>query len=230
MAELLEHLGSPEDIAREATTGEAAAGDAPSAEAPARRRSWLSAHRPLTAVGAVLVVAAVGLMVVQLSGSSAAVGRKAADPTASVGHDGPAICVPTTDAATSGGSPAALEARGTKLAGGTLEGEAWSVWAAKGASGGAALEDGGVVFGGREYGLCPGYPNPSETEMIDTGRDAVVYGVVNYPGRANLQISTGQINSFAVVRTRRRMSRSSTACRSTSARCRNRPAPTTSSR
>ena len=137
-------------------------------------------------------------MVVQLSGSSAAVGRKAADPTASVGHDGPAICVPTTDAATSGGSPAALEARGTKLAGGTLEGEAWSVWAAKGASGGAALEDGGVVFGGREYGLCPGYPNPSETEMIDTGRDAVVYGVVNYPGRANLQISTGEINSFAV--------------------------------
>lgn len=72
------------------------------------------------------------------------------------------------------------------------------MWAAKGKRGAAALEDGGVVFGGREYGLCPGYPNPSETEMIDTGQDAVIYGVVNYPGLAKVQISTGQINSFAV--------------------------------
>ena len=72
------------------------------------------------------------------------------------------------------------------------------MWAAKGKRGAAALEDGGVVFGGREYGLCPGYPNPSETEMIDTAQDAVIYGVVNYPGLAKVQISTGQINSFAL--------------------------------
>jgi hypothetical protein len=161
---------------------------------------------------AVLIVIGVGVGVEsQVSGSSAnartvvhtrqaraSSSPSSSSPSASVGYDGPAICGPTTDAATSGGSPAALEASGTEVASGSLEGQAWSLWAAKGESGASALEDGGVVFGGSEYGLCPGYPNPSETEMIDTGQGAVVYGVVNYPGLAKVQISTGQINSFAV--------------------------------
>jgi hypothetical protein len=125
-------------------------------------------------------------------------GSSTAPPSqsASVGYDGPAICAPTTDAATSGGSPAALMQSATEVASGTIEGEPWSLWSAKGQSGAAGLESGGVVFDNREYGLCPGYPNPSETEMIDTGGDAVIYGVVNYPGLAQVQVSSGSINSF----------------------------------
>jgi hypothetical protein len=109
----------------------------------------------------------------------------------SVGYDGPAICSPTTDAAISGGPPTALERAAREVSSGTIEGEPWSLWSAKGQSGASALEDGGLVLAGREYGLCPGYPNPSETEMIDTGGDAVIYGVVNYAGLAKVMIGTG---------------------------------------
>jgi len=116
---------------------------------------------------------------------------------ASAGYDGAAICAPTTDAATSGGSPQRLTKSAKKVATGTIEGKAWSLWSADGQSGAAGLEDGGLVFDGREYGLCAGYPNPSETEMIDTGGDAVMYGVVDYPGLAKVQISTGALNSLA---------------------------------
>ncbi len=118
--------------------------------------------------------------------------------SASVGYDGPAICAPTTDAATSGGSPQELTSSASEVATGTIEGKAWSLWSSHGQTGAVGLEDGGLVFDGREYGLCPGYPNPSETEMIDTGGDAIIFGVVDYPGLAKVQISTGSINSFAV--------------------------------
>ena len=118
--------------------------------------------------------------------------------SASVGYDGPAICSPTTDAATSGGSPQALMKAARGVTHGTIEGKTWSLWSADNQSGAAGLEDGGVIFDGREYGLCAGYPNPSETEMIDSGADATIYGVVNYPALATVQISTGSINSFAV--------------------------------
>jgi hypothetical protein len=117
--------------------------------------------------------------------------------SASVGYDGPANCAPTTDAATSGGSPQELMRSASEVAKGTIEGKAWSLWSSHGESGATGLEDGGLVFGGREYGLCPGYPNPSETEMIDTGGDAIIYGVVDYPGLAKVQIATGSLNSFA---------------------------------
>jgi hypothetical protein len=111
--------------------------------------------------------------------------------SASVGYDGAAICAPTTDAATSGGSPRQLMDSAHEVASGTVEGMAWSLWSANGQTGAAGLEDGGLVVGGHEYGLCPGYPNPSETEMIDTGGDAIIYGVVNYPGLATVDIGTG---------------------------------------
>jgi hypothetical protein len=117
---------------------------------------------------------------------------------ASAGYDGPAICAPTTNAATSGGSPLELMSSASEVATGTIEGKEWSLWSAHGQSGAAGLEDGGLVFGGREYGLCPGYPNPSETEMIDTSGNAIIYGVVNYPGLAKVQLSKGSLNSFSV--------------------------------
>ena len=87
---------------------------------------------------------------------------------------------------------------GREVARGSIEGKVWTLWSAHDQSGAAGLEDGGLVLDGHEYGLCPGYPNPSETEMIDTGADAVIYGVVDYPGLAKVQISTGALNSFAV--------------------------------
>jgi hypothetical protein len=136
-----------------------------------------------------------------VSTSSAASAQSATQNTnASVGYDGPAICAPTTDAALSGGSPSTLESSATEVASGTIEGDAWSLWSANGQSGAEALEDGGLVFDGHEYGLCPGYPNPSETEMIDTGGDAVIYGVVNYPGLATVTIGTGE-QGFTIEKT-----------------------------
>jgi hypothetical protein len=111
--------------------------------------------------------------------------------SASVGYDGAAICAPTTDAATSGGSPQALMSTASQVASGSIDGQSWSLWSAKGQTGASALEDGGLVFNGREYGLCPGYPNPSETEMIATNGDAIIYGVVNYPGLATVHVGTG---------------------------------------
>jgi hypothetical protein len=114
-----------------------------------------------------------------------------ASASPSVGYDGPPTCAPTTHAATSGGSPAALEQSASEVANGTIEGATWSLWSAKDQSGAEALEDAGLVFNGREYGLCPGFPNPSETEMIETGGDAIIYGVVNYPGLATVEVGTG---------------------------------------
>lgn len=118
--------------------------------------------------------------------------------SASVGYDGPADCGPTTDAATSGGSPQELMRSASEVARGTIEGKTWSLWSSDSESGATGLENGGLVLDGREYGLCPGYPNPSETEMIDTGGNAIIYGVVDYPGLAKVQIATGSLNSFAV--------------------------------
>jgi hypothetical protein len=108
------------------------------------------------------------------------------------------ICSPTTDAATSGGSPATLESSATQVASGTVNGQSWSLWSANGQTGATALEDGGLVLDGNEYGLCPGYPNPAELEMIDTGSDAVVYGVVGYPGLAKVDLSQSTIDTFDV--------------------------------
>jgi hypothetical protein len=171
-------------------------------------------RRPLVLVGATLLAVVVGCGVSSLGGGSSfgATGpmraaasvdgwvatAKPPSSSASVGYDGPAICSPTTDAASSGGSPQALMRSGREVASGTIEGKAWTLWSAHDQSGATGLEDGGLIFDGHEFGLCPGYPNPSETEMIDTGGDAVIYGAVDYPGLAKVQISTGALNSFAV--------------------------------
>ena len=172
--------------------------------------------RLLFLVGATVFAAAVGFAVSRIGGSSSpsttlivstAASRSGHGVTtttpssrsaASEGYDGPAICSPTTDAATSGGSPQQLTRSASEVASGTIEGKAWSLWSAHGQSGAAGIEDGGLVFDGREYGLCAGYPNPSETEMIDTGGDAIIYGVVDYPGLAKVQVGTGSLGSLAM--------------------------------
>ena len=66
--------------------------------------------------------------------------------SACVGYDGAAICAPTTDAATSGGSPSVLMASGQWN--GRSHGR--SLWSANGQSGATGLEDGGLVLGGHE--------------------------------------------------------------------------------
>ncbi len=170
--------------------------------------------RLLFLVGATVFAAAVGFAVSRLGGGSSpsttlivstaashsghTVTTTTSSESASVGYDGSAICSPTTDAATSGGSPQELTDSASEVARGTIEGKAWSLWSAHGQSGAAGLEDGGLVFDGREYGLCAGYPNPSESEMIDTGGDAIIYGVVGYPGLAKVQIGAGALGSLAM--------------------------------
>jgi hypothetical protein len=186
--------------------------------APSRpRRFWQLRRRPVlyvTGLPALVVAFAVGwgaAVVVNhwtatagstsggpaASQAAAAADAGAAASTASgSGDDDDSYCSPTTDAATSGGSPSALEASGTKLSSGTTDGHTWSLWAAKGQSGATALENGGLVLDGREYGLCPGYPNPAELEMLDVGHHAIVYGVIGYPGRATVYLTTGTVGSF----------------------------------
>src|SRR6202044_2066708 len=74
-------------------------------------------------------------------------------------------CGPQT---TSGSESAStLEASATQVASGSTAGQRWSLWRRNGQSGAPALEDGGVVVGGVAYGLCPGFPNPAEMELLE---------------------------------------------------------------
>lgn len=116
-----------------------------------------------------------------------------------LGAAGPATnssCSPTTVAASSGGPASTLTATATQVASGTIAGESWSLWSKKGQTGADGLEDAGLVVNGRAYGLCPGFPNPNEFELLDAGPKGVVYGVIGYPGKAKLNLSVGTRGSF----------------------------------
>jgi hypothetical protein len=60
------------------------------------------------------------------------------------------------------------------------------------------MENGGLVLDGRAYGLCPGYPNPAELQLIDVGSNGVVAGVVGYPGLATVDLSESSPGTFDV--------------------------------
>jgi hypothetical protein len=45
------------------------------------------------------------------------------------------------------------------------------------------------VLGGRWYGLCPGFQNPAELELIDAGSRGIVFGYVANPG-VSIQLSS----------------------------------------
>jgi hypothetical protein len=51
---------------------------------------------------------------------------------------------------------------------------------------------------GRAYGLCPGYPNPAELQLIDAGSNGIVAGVVGNPGLARISLSEGNVGTFDV--------------------------------
>ncbi len=118
-----------------------------------------------------------------------------ANPSPGVPND-TSNCSPTTDASTSGAVASTLSSTGTEVASGTLDGQAWSLWSAKGQSGALGLEDGGLVIDGRAYGLCPGYPNPAELQLLDVGANGIVAGVVGYPGLAKVRLYQSTAGTF----------------------------------
>jgi hypothetical protein len=109
-------------------------------------------------------------------------------------------CSPTTDPSSSGTPASSLTSTDTEVASGTVGGEDWSLWSAKGQSGARGIQEGGLVLGGRAYGLCPGYRNPAEMELIDAGPKAVVAGVVDVPGLAKVALSESTRGTFDVGR------------------------------
>jgi hypothetical protein len=177
----------------------------PDARPPARPR-----HRRqgvlVTAV--VLVAASVGVGLVLAGAGSAPVTRKAAPPAsphrkAPVTGTTGAVTVPNDTSRCSptsspGGPAANLSMAGTEVASGTIDGQAWTLYSAKGQTGADGIENGGLVTGGRAYGLCPGYPNPAELQLIDAGPKGLIAGVVGYPGLAKVQLSQSTVGTFDV--------------------------------
>ena len=74
----------------------------------------------------------------------------------------------------------------------------WSLRTANGESGANAIENGVLILGGRSYGLCPGFPNPAELELIDAGTTGIVVGVIGYPGKATVNVSESTAGTFDV--------------------------------
>ena len=143
------------------------------------------------------------------------------------GADHDSTCAPTTEPSSSGGPASSLTKVATKVASGIVDGHDWSLWSAHGQSGATALEDGGLVVDGRAYGLCPGYPNPAELEMLDVGPHAVVAGVIGYPGKATIDLSVSTAGTFDTGPALPSPTCASCrACRSSSGCCPSPPAPT----
>ena len=105
-------------------------------------------------------------------------------------------CSPQT--VTGSESTATLEAGATRVGSGSADGHSWSVWSKKGVKGGPGLEEGGVIIDGVAHGLCDGFPNPAEMELLDPsgGGDAIAYGVVGYPGAAKVDIYASTAGSL----------------------------------
>jgi hypothetical protein len=175
-------------------------------------RPRLRRHGVLITV-AVLLAASVGVGHVLVGTRSAPVTKKTAPPVSKHQTSPPAAtsgvvtvpndtsaCSPTTSPGSSGGPAASLTAAGTEVAHGTVGGQNWTLWSAEGQSGATGIENGGLVIGGRAYGLCPGYPNPAEMELIDDGPSGLVAGVVGYPGLAKVSLSESSAGTFDVGR------------------------------
>ncbi len=109
---------------------------------------------------------------------------------------GASDCGPQT--VTGSESAATLEANASQVASGSVDGHSWSLWSEDGESGSDALENGGIVVDGTAYGLCPGFPNPAEMELLEPsgGGQGLAYGVVGYPGAAKIDIYQGTAETF----------------------------------
>lgn len=100
-------------------------------------------------------------------------------------------CAPADTAAASGEPAGAFTRSSTQIASGSVAGQPWTLWAKRGVTGVNAVEDGGVVLGGRWYGLCAGYPNQGEMELIDAGPHGIAYGFVAFPGQIGVKLTSG---------------------------------------
>ena len=105
-------------------------------------------------------------------------------------------CSPTTAASSSGAAPSEVTAGSHQVGSGTIDGMSWTLWSKNGQTGADALENAGLVVDGHGYGLCPGYPNPAEMELLDAGGKTIVYGVIGYPGKATIKLTTGTTGTF----------------------------------
>jgi hypothetical protein len=108
-------------------------------------------------------------------------------------------CSPQT---TAGSEPArTLEASATKVASGSTAGESWSLWSKKGQHGATGIEDGGLVVDGIAHGMCPGFPNPAEMELVEPsgGGHGIAYGVIGYAGTAKVAIYRDTFGNFATT-------------------------------
>jgi hypothetical protein len=193
--QVLDALGTPEDIASEAFA---------SGPVPPPRRRWRFRRPQLRytlALGAVVIALAGGTFGFEVTSDTAAPAAHqhrvttASQLTAHVA-DAESACSPATVAPASGGPASALTATATEVASGTTGGHAWTLWSKKGQKGAQGIENGGLVIGGRAYGLCPGYPNPAEFELADTGSHGLVFGVIGYPGLAKVWLYRSTAGTF----------------------------------
>jgi len=229
---ILDRVGDPDEIAREALADETlpgAGGAIATADSAATRSGPRASRRMLwlTAPGLVLLIAAVVVVISLTSGRSpASLTKESApkvhgilvaahsDPSGSPkggwlpagdvsgDHQSPggSDCAPQT---TSGSASAsALEAGASKVASGSVDGHVWSLWSKNGQSGANGLETGGVVVDGVAHGLCPGFPNPGEMELLEPsgGGDGIAYGVIGYPGTAKVAIYQDTFGNFATTK------------------------------
>ncbi len=197
--EILEHLGTPEEIAAEALAGSRRDGGRWRGRWPlGPGLAWFNEGRPVRR----RAIASAAAVVVLTAGTCGAILTGDSPPPAPVKTDSAEMplansdCSPPTDAGRSGGPAATLTSKATEVASGTVAGNHWSLWSAHGQSGATGLEDGGLVINGRAYGLCPGFPNPAELEMADIGPAAIVYGVIGYPGLAKIRLYASTAGTF----------------------------------
>ncbi len=192
VSQILAALGTPEDIANEAY-----------ASGPTRpaRRAWRPRRlqvRYTVALSAVVVALAGGTVGFAVTSDTATQHplKAVTELTAQVANAN-STCSPTTDARASGGPASALASVASEAASGTAGGLGWTLWSKKGESGARGIEDGGLVVGGRAYGLCPGYPNPAELELADVaGGHGLAFGVVGYPGLAKVWLYKSTTGTF----------------------------------
>jgi hypothetical protein len=200
---VLDRVGDPDEIAQEAL---ADVTDAGVGTTRASGRAYLMAPVALALAAAVIAILTL------TGGSSAAPNRTATGPAAASGASNSGW-LPSGDVSGGGGvdafrcspqtvtgseSIAALEADAAQVGSGSTDGHSWSVWSRKGVKGGPGLEQGGVVIDGVAHGLCAGFPNPAEMELLDPngGGNAIAYGVVGYTGPAKVDIYTSRAGTF----------------------------------
>ena len=118
------------------------------------------------------------------TGSSGSAGRRALGGMESA-------CAPAVVASASGQPAGPLTLTSVHVASGSVGGRAWSLWSKRGVAGATGIEDGGLVLGGRWYGLCAGFPNVAEMELINAGTRGIDYGFVQFPGKIAVRLASG---------------------------------------